>query len=142
MPNATVRANAPPLPEATSRRALLGAVLAAGAVGAVAALPAAASAAPIISAVDRRVIDLWSRRNRLQAALHRLSDQQDALLEQIGDPPRPTPWELVSRFQKDMESLSTDDCRRKLTKALVALGSGLINQSQNAMAAAMQIAEK
>ena len=43
MPNATVRAAARPLPEATNRRAVLGAVLAAGAFGATAALPAVAA---------------------------------------------------------------------------------------------------
>ena len=42
MPNATVRANARTLPE-TSRRAILGAVLAAGAIG---AIPIAVEAAP------------------------------------------------------------------------------------------------
>jgi len=43
MPNATVRANARTLPEATTnRRAVLGAVLAAGAMGATAAIPAIA----------------------------------------------------------------------------------------------------
>ena len=42
MPKATVRANAQALPEPTNRRAVLGAILAAGAIG---ALPAAARAA-------------------------------------------------------------------------------------------------
>ena len=49
MPKATVRANAQALPEPTNRRAVLGAVLAAGAA-AVTALPATASRA--IAAVD------------------------------------------------------------------------------------------
>jgi hypothetical protein len=43
MPNATLRANAQALPEATSRRAILGAVLAAGALAAVPANSVAAS---------------------------------------------------------------------------------------------------
>jgi hypothetical protein len=73
MPNATVRANARSLPEATNRRAVLGAVLAAGAT---AALPAAAlSVPPALSPADQRVLDLWRRRGRLKAALDRLDLQ-------------------------------------------------------------------
>lgn len=51
---------------ASDRRAVLGAALAAGAVGATAVLPASASA-PQLSAVDRRVLDLRRRRARLLA---------------------------------------------------------------------------
>ena len=52
MPKTTVRANAQNLPEATTRRAALGAIIAAGAVGAAAgvrklAFPAAVIAAPV-----------------------------------------------------------------------------------------------
>jgi hypothetical protein len=69
MPNATMRANAQTLPEA-NRRAVLGAVLAAGALGATAALPAyAAPGAAALSATDRRVLDLWQRYQKLQADL-------------------------------------------------------------------------
>ena len=60
MTNATLRANAQTLPEATNRRAVLGAVLAAGALGATAVLPAYAATGPAaLSATDRRVLDLW-----------------------------------------------------------------------------------
>ena len=52
---------------ATDRRAVLGAVLAAGTVGATAVLPAAASAATTLSAVDRRVLDLWRQHAELKA---------------------------------------------------------------------------
>ena len=49
----------------STRRAALGAVLAAGAVGAV---PAAASiATPTLSPLDKRAEDLWRRRRRLKA---------------------------------------------------------------------------
>ena len=77
MPNATVRANAQALPQATNRRAILGAVLAAGAAGAAAALPAGA-AAPALSAIDQRVLDLWRRRAKLKAIAERLSEEHDA----------------------------------------------------------------
>jgi hypothetical protein len=75
MPKATMRASARTLPEATNRRAVLGAVLAAGAAGAMAVLPVAASGMPTLSAVDRRVIDLWDRRARLQVGIDRLLKQ-------------------------------------------------------------------
>ena len=77
MPNAILRANAQSLPEPTNRRAILGAVLAAAAAGATAAFPAAASPSPALSAIDRRVIDLW-RRRATQAILARLSEESDA----------------------------------------------------------------
>ena len=78
MPNATVRANARTLPGVTNRRAVLSAVLAAGAAGVTAALPAVASAAPALSARDRRVLDLWRRRAKLKAIAARLSEEYDA----------------------------------------------------------------
>ena len=56
MPKATVRADARTLPEPTTRRAALGAILIAGAA-ATTALPAcAAFETPGLSAVDRRVL--------------------------------------------------------------------------------------
>jgi hypothetical protein len=58
MPNATVRANARTLPETTSRRAILGAVLAAG--GAV-ALPAVAAASVALSHPDAELFALIER---------------------------------------------------------------------------------
>ena len=58
MPNATVRANTQNLPEATNRRAVLGAVLASAAAGTAAALPATSAAQPpALSDVDRQVLD-------------------------------------------------------------------------------------
>jgi hypothetical protein len=65
MPNTTVRATARTLPESTNRRAVLGAVLAAGAAGATAALPSAASVTPALSALDRRILNLWRWRAKL-----------------------------------------------------------------------------
>jgi hypothetical protein len=71
MPN-TVRANARAMPEATNRRAVLGAVLAAGAAAAT-ALPASALGAPPLSAVDRRVLSLWGRRRAMEETGDRLT---------------------------------------------------------------------
>jgi len=56
---------------APNRRAIIGVVLA---TGAVAAIPAAAIAAtPTLSAVDRRVLDLWRRWHRTYAIIRRQS---------------------------------------------------------------------
>jgi hypothetical protein len=57
----------------TNRRAVLGAVLAAGAVGAAAILPATAAGAPPLSAVDRRVLSLWGRRRAMEETGDRLT---------------------------------------------------------------------
>jgi hypothetical protein len=57
MPNATVRANARALPETTSRRAALGAIIAAGAVGATLALPAYAAPGPVL--LQRSTAESW-----------------------------------------------------------------------------------
>src|ERR1700678_4610298 len=71
MPNATVRANARTTSETTNRRAVLGAVLAAGAMG----VPALATAGPAaaLSPLDNRVLNLWRRRRRLVAIRERFS---------------------------------------------------------------------
>ena len=63
-----------------NRRAVLGAVLAAGAVAAT-ALPAAALEAPPLSAVDRRVLDLWRRHQDLLAIL----DSEDGANDETGE---------------------------------------------------------
>jgi hypothetical protein len=62
MANATVRANAQPLPEATSRRAILGAVLAAGALAAVPSRGAAANLG--LEPELQALIDAWHEANR------------------------------------------------------------------------------
>jgi hypothetical protein len=80
MPNATVRANARPMSEATNRRAVLGGILTAGvAVGVPAALATApaAAAAPTLSPLDKRVEGLWLRRRRLKAIAGHLNKQYD-----------------------------------------------------------------
>jgi hypothetical protein len=84
MPNATVRANARALPETTSRRAALGAIIAAGAVGATLALPAYAAPGPVLlSAIDRRVLDLWNRRSIMRTALERIRGEGSAAQAQM-----------------------------------------------------------
>jgi hypothetical protein len=85
MPNATVRANAQTLPEATNRRAVLRSMLVAGAAVAT-ALPGvviAAAQSPALSAIDRRVLDLWNRRSIMRTALERISDEGSAAEAQM-----------------------------------------------------------
>jgi hypothetical protein len=89
MPNATVRANARTLPEAINRRAVLGAVLAAGAT---AALPApVAPQPPALSDVDRQALDLWKRRADLRATATRASEQYWEAYNQLPEWAAPGP---------------------------------------------------
>ena len=84
MPNATVRANARPMSEATNRRAILGAIVTAGAaIGLPAALATAAAAAPTLSPVDKRVEHLWLRRRRLKAIAGHLNKQHKAAADSL-----------------------------------------------------------
>jgi hypothetical protein len=65
---------------APDRRAVLGAVLAACATGATAALPASPNAAaPALSAIDRKVLNLWSERARLKATFDKLYAERRAV---------------------------------------------------------------
>jgi hypothetical protein len=74
MPTATARAIARTLPESTNRRAVLGGILAAGAA-ATTILPAVAAAqTPTLSAIDRRVLDLWSQQAKLKAISDQVSE--------------------------------------------------------------------
>ena len=57
------------------------AVIAAGAVGATAVLPAAANAATTLSAIDRRVLDLWRRLTRLRSIAHSDRLRSDAAID-------------------------------------------------------------
>jgi uncharacterized protein YjiS (DUF1127 family) len=84
------------VPKATNRRAVLGAVLAAGA--AAAALPSAAAViTPSLSAIDSRVLDLWRRNRRLRASLDRLSDQMDAAEAQVPEWARSGPKYVLAK---------------------------------------------
>jgi hypothetical protein len=92
MPNATVRANARTMPEATNRRAVLGAILTAGAaVGLPAALASAAAPAPTLSPLDKRVEDLWLRRRRLKAIADQLNERWDAAADSLPAWAKPGP---------------------------------------------------
>lgn len=71
----------------STRRAALGAVLAAGAVG---AMPAAAAIASL-SPVDKRAQDLWLRRRRLKAIAEHWSQQSDAAAASLPAWARPGP---------------------------------------------------
>ena len=61
----------------TSRRAVLGVALAAGAVAATALPQATAATLSSLSPIDRRVLDLWRRRTKLNAIVDRLSGLDD-----------------------------------------------------------------
>jgi hypothetical protein len=70
--------------EATNRRAILGAIVTAGAaIGLPAALATAAAAAPTLSPVDKRVEHLWLRRRRLKAIAGHLNKQHKAAADSL-----------------------------------------------------------
>jgi hypothetical protein len=108
MPNATERATAPAMPKATNRRAVLGAVLAAGAIGATAVLPVYAASGPApLSAVDRRVLDLWNRRRRLVTALDRLSERIDTAEAQMPEWARSGPKYVLAKGEIQTPGVTT-----------------------------------
>jgi hypothetical protein len=81
MPNATARANARTLPEGTTRRAALGAIIAAGAVGATLALPAVAATSDAPRHPDAELFALIDEARaagaRVEAAISALEEAQD-----------------------------------------------------------------
>ncbi len=68
---------------ANNHRAVPGAVLAGATIGATALPALAAPAAPELSAVDPRVLDLWRRRTKVRAIVNRLSVQYHAANAQL-----------------------------------------------------------
>ena len=83
MPNATLRANAQALPDATNRRAVLGAVLAAGAT---AALPAAARADVMLSHPDAELFALIKSANAAKSSGDEAGAEADDLLSKMAPP--------------------------------------------------------
>jgi hypothetical protein len=92
MPTDTDRANAPAMPKATNRRAVLGAVLAAGAIGATAVLPAAASRAIVASEPyeDAALFALLTEARSIEVLQKEADDVEDAALDRIVRPDRPS----------------------------------------------------
>jgi hypothetical protein len=92
MSNATVRANARALPEATNRRAILGAVLAAGAAGATAVLSAAASRAIVASepCEDAALFALLTEARAIDVLQNEVNDVENAAYDRMILPDRPS----------------------------------------------------
>jgi hypothetical protein len=91
MPN-TVRANARTLPEATTRRAALGAIIAAGAAGATVVLPAAASRAIAASEPyeDAALFALLTEARAIDVLQNEVNDAEYAAYDRIIWPDRPS----------------------------------------------------
>jgi hypothetical protein len=92
MPNVTVRANARTMPEATTRRAALGTILAAGAAGATVVLPAAASRAIAASEPheDAAVFALLTEARAIDVLQNEINDAEYAAYDRIIWPDRPS----------------------------------------------------
>ena len=101
MPNAIVRATARTLPDVTSRRSVLGAVLAAGAV-AVPALPFfAAVETPALSTPTAACLIFGTDGRRLRAALDRLSERIDVAEAQMPEWARSGPKYVLAKGEYD-----------------------------------------
>ncbi len=89
MPNATVPANTRALPEATSRRVVLGAVLAAGAT---VVLPAAASSAIAASEpdADAALFALLTEARSIDVLQNEVDDAESAAYDRMSFPDRPS----------------------------------------------------
>jgi hypothetical protein len=92
MPNATVRANAPAMPKATNRRAVLGGFLAAGAAEATAVLPAAASRAIAASepGEDAPLFALLAEARAIDLLQNAVNDAENAAYDRMTLPDRPS----------------------------------------------------
>jgi hypothetical protein len=91
MPNATVRANAQALPEATTRRAALGAIIAVGAIGVVPIAAGAATAAENVSAPAGLDAVLFALIDEARAAGTRVEAAIGAL-EEAQERAEEVPW--------------------------------------------------
>jgi hypothetical protein len=92
MPKATALANALTLPEATNRRAVLGAIIAAGAAGATAVLPAAASRAIAASEPyeDAALFALLTEARAVEVLEKEVDDAEEAAWDRMIRPDRPS----------------------------------------------------
>jgi hypothetical protein len=92
MPNATVRAAARTLPEAATRRAALGAIIAAGAAGATVVLPAATSRAIAASVPyeDAALFALLTEARAIDMLQNEVDDAENAAYDRIIWPDRPS----------------------------------------------------
>jgi hypothetical protein len=93
MPTSTVRADARTLPDATTRRAALGAIIAAGAAGATAVLPAAATRAIAASEPyeDAALFALLTEARAVDMLQNEVNDAETAAWDRIIWPDRPKP---------------------------------------------------
>jgi hypothetical protein len=89
MPNATVRADARTLPEATTRRAALGAIIAAGAAGVTTVLPAAASGS-IAASEDAALFALLTEARAIDVLQNEVDDAENAFYDRVIWPDRPS----------------------------------------------------
>jgi hypothetical protein len=92
MSERTVRADARTLPEATTRRAALGAIIAAGAAGATAVLPAAATRAiaPSEPYEDAALFALLTQARALDVLQNEVDDAETAAWDRMIRPDRPS----------------------------------------------------
>lgn len=114
----------------TNRRAVLGVVLAAGAVATTSLSAAAIAPAPKLSAIDRRVLDLWARRAKLRLISRRTSDAAMAAKDAGNDA------ELHRLLDRENDIVTMmiaveDEIEKHIgTTSLLALGAAILIEMQ------------
>ena len=109
----------------TNRGAVLGAVLAAGAVATTSLSAAAIAPAPKLSAVDRHVLGLWARRAKLRLISRRTSDAAMAAKDAGNDA------ELHRLLDRENDAVTTmiaveDEIEEHIGTSLVAPGAAIL----------------
>ena len=110
----------------TSRRAVLGVVLAAGAVATTSLSAAAIAPAPKLSATDRRVLALWARRAKLQLISRGIGDAFAAAKDAGNDAA-----ELHRLLARENDIVTTmiaveDEIEKHIGTSLLALGAAIL----------------
>lgn len=109
----------------TNRRAVLGAVIAVGVVGTTSLSAAAAPAAPKLSAIDRRVLDLWSRRAKLQLLSRRIAGAATTAKDARNE------FEFDRLIYRENDAITAliaveDEIEKHMGASLLALGAAIL----------------
>ena len=109
----------------TNRRAIMGAVVAVGAVATTSLSAAAIAPAPKLSATDRRVLDLWARRAKLRLLSRRTADAFDAAKDAGNDAEGRRLLDREDDIVTTMIAVE-DEIEKHIGTSLLALGAAIL----------------